>query len=96
MKLGTLAEPVKTASREGAIDAATAEAFASVPAKRQLEFGRNSGRKLTIKLGSIALNADWPSQAGNASPEVLAQIAMSWSCSAGSLACGFGSIRFRW
>ena len=37
MKLATLAEPVKAAYREGAIDTATAEAFAAVPEDRQLE-----------------------------------------------------------
>jgi ParB/RepB/Spo0J family partition protein len=37
MKLATLAEPVKAAYRQGAIDTATAEAFASVPPDRQLE-----------------------------------------------------------
>jgi len=37
MKLATLAEPVKTAYREGKIDTATAEAFAAVPEERQLE-----------------------------------------------------------
>jgi len=37
MKLATLAEPVKSAHREGQIDTATAEAFAAVPEDRQLE-----------------------------------------------------------
>jgi ParB family chromosome partitioning protein len=37
MKLATLAEPVKSAYRQGGIDTATAEAFASVPPDRQLE-----------------------------------------------------------
>jgi ParB family chromosome partitioning protein len=37
MKLATLAEPVKAAYRQGGIDTATAEAFASVPPDRQLE-----------------------------------------------------------
>jgi ParB family chromosome partitioning protein len=37
MKLSALAEPVKAAHREGAIDTATAEAFAAVPEDRQLE-----------------------------------------------------------
>ena len=37
MKLATLDEPVKAAYRQGAIDTATAEAFASVPPDRQLE-----------------------------------------------------------
>src|SRR5438128_4374144 len=37
MKLATLAEPVKSAYREGTIDTATAEAFAAVPQDRQLE-----------------------------------------------------------
>src|SRR5205085_3934899 len=37
MKLATLAEPVKSAHREGAIDTATAEAFAAVPEDRQVE-----------------------------------------------------------
>jgi ParB family transcriptional regulator, chromosome partitioning protein len=43
MKLATLAEPVKTAYRRGAIDTATAEAFASVPAERQLEVWQEVG-----------------------------------------------------
>jgi ParB family chromosome partitioning protein len=43
MKLATLAEPVKTAYRQGAIDTATAEAFASVPAERQLEVWQEVG-----------------------------------------------------
>ena len=37
MKLAMLADPIKTAYREGAIDTGTAEAFASIPADRQLE-----------------------------------------------------------
>jgi ParB family chromosome partitioning protein len=37
MKLATLAEPVKSAHREGLIDTATAEAFSAVPEDRQLE-----------------------------------------------------------
>jgi ParB family transcriptional regulator, chromosome partitioning protein len=37
MKLATLAEPIKAGYRQGAIDTATAEAFASVPPDRQLE-----------------------------------------------------------
>jgi hypothetical protein len=37
MKLATLAEPVKAAHREGKIDTAAAEAFATVPEDRQLE-----------------------------------------------------------
>jgi ParB family chromosome partitioning protein len=37
MKLATLAEPIKASYRQGAIDTATAEAFASVPPDRQLE-----------------------------------------------------------
>jgi ParB/RepB/Spo0J family partition protein len=37
MKLATLAEPVKSAHREGEIDTSTAEAFAAVPKDRQLE-----------------------------------------------------------
>jgi len=37
MKLATLAAPVKAAHRDGAIDTATAEAFAAVPEDRQLE-----------------------------------------------------------
>src|SRR5580658_4348104 len=43
MKLATLAEPVKAAYRQGAIDTATAEAFASVPAERQLEVWQEVG-----------------------------------------------------
>lgn len=43
MKLAALAEPVKTAYRQGAIDTATAEAFASVPAERQLEVWQEVG-----------------------------------------------------
>ena len=43
MKLATLAEPVKTAYRQGAIDTATAEAFASVPAERQVEVWHEVG-----------------------------------------------------
>jgi len=43
MKLATLAEPVKTAYRQGAIDTATAEAFASVPAERQFEVWQEVG-----------------------------------------------------
>jgi ParB family chromosome partitioning protein len=37
MKLATLAEPIKAGYRQGTIDTATAEAFASVPPDRQLE-----------------------------------------------------------
>lgn len=37
MKLSTLAEPVKTAHRDGEIDTAIAEAFAAVPQDRQLK-----------------------------------------------------------
>ena len=43
MKLATLAEPVKAAYRQGAIDTATAEAFASVPVDRQLEVWQEVG-----------------------------------------------------
>ncbi len=43
MKLATLAEPVKAAYRQGAIDTATAEAFASVPPERQLEVWQEVG-----------------------------------------------------
>jgi ParB family chromosome partitioning protein len=43
MKLATLAEPVKTAYRQGAIDTGTAEAFASVPGERQLEVWQEVG-----------------------------------------------------
>ncbi|MGA2536682.1 MAG: ParB/RepB/Spo0J family partition protein [Terracidiphilus sp.] len=43
MKLATLSEPVKAAYRQGAIDTATAEAFASVPADRQLEVWQEVG-----------------------------------------------------
>lgn len=43
MKLATLAEPVKAAFRQGVIDTATAEAFASVPADRQLEVWQETG-----------------------------------------------------
>jgi len=37
MKLASLAKPIKDAHRQGAIDTATAEAFAAVPEERQLE-----------------------------------------------------------
>jgi len=43
MKLAMLAEPVKAAYRQGAIDTATAEAFASVPPDRQLEVWQEVG-----------------------------------------------------
>ena len=43
MKLATLTEPVKAAYRQGGIDTATAEAFASVPADRQLEVWQEVG-----------------------------------------------------
>ncbi len=43
MKLATLADPVKAAYRQGAIDTATAEAFASVPPERQLEVWQEVG-----------------------------------------------------
>src|SRR5580658_4576117 len=43
MKLATLAEPVKAAYRQGEIDTATAEAFASVPSERQLEVWQEVG-----------------------------------------------------
>src|SRR5580658_5925002 len=43
MKLATLAEPVKAAFRQGEIDTATAEAFASVPSERQLEVWQEVG-----------------------------------------------------
>ncbi len=43
MKLATLAEPVKAPYRQGAIDTATAEAFASVPPDRQLEVWQEVG-----------------------------------------------------
>jgi ParB family transcriptional regulator, chromosome partitioning protein len=43
MKLATLAEPVKAAYRQGGIDTATAEAFSSVPADRQLEVWQEVG-----------------------------------------------------
>lgn len=43
MKLATLAEPVKAAFRQGVIDTATAEAFASVPPDRQLEVWQEVG-----------------------------------------------------
>ena len=36
-----------------------------------------------------------PSQAGSGTPEISEQIAMRRSCSPGSWACAFGSIRFR-
>ena len=45
MKLATLAEPVKAAYRQGGIDTATAEAFASVPPDRQLEVWQEVGRE---------------------------------------------------
>ena len=43
MKLATLAQPVKAAHRDGAIDTATAEAFAAVPEDRQLEVWKELG-----------------------------------------------------
>ena len=43
MKLANLAEPVKAAYRQGTIDTATAEAFASVPPDRQLEVWQEVG-----------------------------------------------------
>ena len=43
MKLANLAEPVKAAYRQGGIDTATAEAFASVPPDRQLEVWQEVG-----------------------------------------------------
>jgi hypothetical protein len=43
MKLSTLAEPVKSAHREGRIDTATAEAFAAVPTDRQLDVWQEVG-----------------------------------------------------
>jgi ParB family chromosome partitioning protein len=43
MKLATLAEPIKAAYRQGGIDTATAEAFASVPPDRQLEVWQEVG-----------------------------------------------------
>ncbi len=43
MKLATLAEPIKASYRQGAIDTATAEAFASVPPDRQLEIWQEVG-----------------------------------------------------
>jgi ParB family chromosome partitioning protein len=43
IKLATLAEPVKSAYREGKIDTATAEAFAAVPEERQLEVWKEVG-----------------------------------------------------
>jgi len=43
MKLANLAEPVKAAYRQGEIDTATAEAFASVPPDRQLEVWQEVG-----------------------------------------------------
>jgi ParB family transcriptional regulator, chromosome partitioning protein len=43
MKLATLAEPIKAAYRQGVIDTATAEAFASVPPDRQLEVWQEMG-----------------------------------------------------
>ena len=43
MKLATLADPVKAKYRQGAIDTATAEAFASVPPDRQLEVWQEVG-----------------------------------------------------
>jgi ParB family chromosome partitioning protein len=43
MKLATLAEPVKSAYRENAIDTGTAEAFAAVPEDRQLEIWKEVG-----------------------------------------------------
>src|SRR5450432_3203227 len=43
MKLAILAEPIKAGYRQGAIDTATAEAFASVPPDRQLEVWQEVG-----------------------------------------------------
>jgi ParB family chromosome partitioning protein len=43
MKLAILAEPIKASYRQGAIDTATAEAFASVPPDRQLEVWQEVG-----------------------------------------------------
>lgn len=43
MRLATLADPIKAAYRQGSIDTATAEAFASVPADRQLEVWQEVG-----------------------------------------------------
>jgi ParB family chromosome partitioning protein len=43
MKLATLAEPIKASYRQGAIDTATAEAFASGPPDRQLEVWQEVG-----------------------------------------------------
>ena len=43
MKLANLAEPIKAAYRQAAIDTATAEAFASVPPDRQLEVWHEVG-----------------------------------------------------
>jgi ParB family chromosome partitioning protein len=43
IKLAILAEPIKASYRQGAIDTATAEAFASVPPDRQLEVWQEVG-----------------------------------------------------
>jgi ParB family chromosome partitioning protein len=43
MRLATLADPIKAAYRQGGIDTATAEAFASVPPDRQLEVWQEVG-----------------------------------------------------
>jgi ParB/RepB/Spo0J family partition protein len=43
MKLAILVEPIKAGYRQGAIDTATAEAFASVPPERQLEVWQEVG-----------------------------------------------------
>ncbi len=43
MKLSTLAKALKAACREGAIDTATAEAFAAVPEDRQMEVWEETG-----------------------------------------------------
>ena len=43
MKLAILAEPIKASYRQGTIDTATAEAFASVPPDRQLEVWQEVG-----------------------------------------------------
>ena len=58
MKLATLAEPVKAAYRQGTIDTATAEAFASVPPERQLEVWQEVGGNPQRAAEGLALTAD--------------------------------------
>ncbi|MGD0904744.1 MAG: ParB/RepB/Spo0J family partition protein [Terracidiphilus sp.] len=57
MKLATLADPVKAAYRQGGIDTATAEAFASVPPDRQLEVWKEVGGNRRRAAEGTALSA---------------------------------------